>query len=483
MRKLNNLEPSRVFYYFEEITKIPRCSLKEDKIANYLEDFAKEHNLEYVRDEFNNIIIKKPGTSGFEKSKGLIIQGHMDMVCEKEESYNFDFDNDPIKFSVEKDLIVSHHTTLGADNGIAVAMILAILESNEIQHPPIEALITSNEENGMTGASNLDGTLLNSEMLLNLDSESEGIACVGCATGERDIIILDKEFKEIKNKEFYELSISGLKGGHSGQDIDKGLGNANKLLARSLKIISEKVKLDLIDIRGGAKPNAIPRFSKAIIGINLKDLKYIQDEVVILNRNFVKEFGKVDPDIRLNFEKVNEEYNKSFTEKLKNNLINILNILPNGIQSMSHDIEGLVGASVNVGVVESNKDNITIHSAVRASSESLRKEIALRNEICANLCKGEYKVLSSYPAWEYKENSPLRDVASKVYKELNGKDLELEVIHAGLECGILTQRIGDIDMMSIGPNIHGPHAPGESLEIKSTKRVYDFLLELLKNLK
>lgn len=481
MSKLENYNPERVFYYFEEMTKIPRASFKEEKIATWLVEFAKKHDLDYTRDENDNVIIRKPGSKGYENSPTLIIQGHMDMVCEKSEESNIDFDVDPIEFTVEDGKIIAHETTLGADNGIAVAMALAILESEDIEHPPLEVLITSNEESGMTGASNLDGSILKGQMLLNLDSETEGVACIACAGGRRDVLTFKKEFKEVsKEKSFYELSISGLKGGHSGQEIQKGLGNSNKLLARALYELRDNI--DLVDISGGAKPNAIPRHAKAIIAIDEKEIVEIQKKVIILNRDYVKEFGNTDPDVRLNLENTSE-HTKALTDELAEKIVQTILILPNGVQSMSNDIEGLVGSSINVGVVESDENEIRILTNIRSALTSLKAEIGVRNIEIAKLVGAEYEIKSDYPAWEYKAQSNLREVATKVYRDLTGKDLELEAIHAGLECGIFKETIGDIDMLSIGPNIRGPHAPGENLEIASTQRVYEFVKQILKNLK
>lgn len=480
MRKLEKYEPTRVFYYFEEITKIPRCSFNEDHIATWLVDFAKGHELDYTRDEYNNVIIRKPGSKGYESAPVLILQGHMDMVCEKNENCEIDFKKDPIDFEIEDGKIISKETTLGADNGIALAMAMAILESDDIPHPPLEVLITSNEENGMTGASNLNGNLLTGKILLNLDSETEGVACVSCAGGRRDIIRIKKEYKSIsENKAFYELSISGLKGGHSGQEIQKGLGNSNKLLARALLYLRDYI--DLIDVDGGAKANAIPRYSRSVIAIDPKDTIEIQKKIISLNRNFVKELGKVDPDVRLNFE-IAKKQEKALTDEVKDKIIQAIVILPDGVQSMSHDIEGLVSSSTNVGVIESDENEFRIISNIRSSITSLKEEISTRNEEIAKLVKADYMISSDYPAWEYKDNSYIRTIAEKTYKEFTGENLKLEAIHAGLECGIFKETIGDIDMLSIGPNISGPHAPGENIDINSVKRVYEFVKEILKNL-
>lgn len=483
MGKLENLEPKRVFYYFEEITKIPRCSFKEEKIKDFLINFAKDHGLEYYDDKYNNVIIKKEASPGYEDKEAIILQGHTDMVCEKLDDSDFNFDTDPIKFTVEDNKIIAKETTLGADNGIAVAMILAILESDEYKHPKIEALFTATEETGMVGAKNLDGSKLEAKTLINLDSESEGVACVACACGQRENIIFDKKYIDIEEeRQFYQLIISGLKGGHSGQEINKGLANANKLLARSLDSLFNKFDILLIDIYGGSKENAIPRSSRAIIGVLDSDIRKIQDEIVSLNRDFVKEYGNIDPDVRLNFEKF-DTCDKALDKNLSNNLIKALNIIPNGVDRMSDNIEGLVGASSNLGIIESTEDQIIIHNSLRAELESLKDDIARRNRIIAELCQAEYKISNNYPAWEYKNNSRIRDLSIDVYRELTRSQLKLESIHAGLECAILADVIGDIDMISFGPSMHNVHSPGENLEIESVSNVFNFLINLIEEIK
>lgn len=484
LNNIDHLEPKRVFYYFDQMTRIPRCSHKEEQIADYLENFAKEHKLDYTRDHVNNIILRKPASPGYENAKPVILQGHMDMVCEKELSCEHHFETDPIQYELEGDFIIAKNTTLGADNGIALAMALAILESEEYAHPPLEVLLTVNEEDGMTGAKELDGTSLEGKRLINLDSETEGVACISCAGGERDLLIFPREVDDIrKERQFYQLIISGLKGGHSGSDISIGLGNANKLLARALYRIMSEFDIRLIDIEGGAKPNAIPRYAMANIAILPEDKKQIQNLIVGLNREFVGELGKVDPDIRLNFEKNEKNYNQALTQELTRKIIFALNLLPNGVQTMSHDIEGLVESSVNVGVVKTSESEITLLTNSRSSSASLKNEISCRNKMVADLTGAKFEVQSAYPAWEYKEHSELREVASEVYENLTGKELKLEAIHAGLECGLFVETIGDIDMLSIGPNIYGAHAPGERMEISSTQRVFHFVIEILKHLK
>lgn len=484
MKDINTLLENRIFYYFDKLTKIPRCSFEEEKIRAYLINFAKEKGLEYKTDEIGNVVIIKEATKGYEDVDSIILQGHMDMVCEKTPECTIDFSKDPIKYEIDGDLIIARETTLGADNGIAVAMTLALLESDDYKHPKIEALFTVNEESGMTGAANLEKGMVTSKRLLNIDSETEGVGCISCAGAERDLIKLQKEYKELdKNKNLYEIIVNGLKGGHSGQEIQVGLGNAVKILGRSLYRIFEKVDGDLVEIEGGAKPNAIPRYARALVAVREEDIKKIQDVIVELNSHFVTELGKVDPDVRLNFEKSKESRDKAFTDELKNKILGLINVLPNGVIAMSKNIEGLVETSVNLGVIENKEDSVNIISNIRSSVQSSKEYIGLVNKIAAENFGAEFEIITKYPAWEYKEHSPLREVAKKAYKEVSGKEFKLEAIHAGLECGIFVETIGDIDMLSIGPNMKGVHAPGEHLSISSTERVFDFLIKILENLK
>lgn len=484
MKDRDSLLENRTFYYFDKLTKIPRCSCEEEKIRDYLISFAKDHNLDYRTDKIGNLVIVKEATKGYEDVDSIILQGHMDMVCEKTPECTIDFSKDPIKYEIDGDLIIARETTLGADNGIAVAMTLALLESSDYKHPKIEALFTVNEESGMTGAANLEKGMVTSKRLLNIDSETEGVGCISCAGAERDLIKLKKEYEELdKEKNLYEVIVNGLKGGHSGQEIQVGLGNAVKILGRSLYSLFQKVDGDLIEIEGGAKPNAIPRYARALVAIDESDIKDVQDLIVELNSEFVTELGKVDPDVRINFEKSKEACDKVLAKDLRDRIVNLLNLLPNGVISMSKNIHGLVETSVNVGVIENEEDSINIISNIRSSVSSHKEYIGSVNKIAAKTFGADVEVIAKYPAWEYKENSPLREVAKEAYKEVSGKEFKLEAIHAGLECGIFVETIGDIDMLSIGPNMKGVHAPGEHLSISSTERVFDFLIKILENLK
>lgn len=479
-----NLEPKKVFDYFEMLSQIPRESGNEKGVSDFLKKFGEEKGYKVVQDDSLNIIMEVPATKGMEDRPKVILQGHMDMVCEKTPECTIDFSKDPIKYEIDGDLIIARETTLGADNGIAVAMTLALLESDEYKHPKIEALFTVNEESGMTGAGNLEKGMVTSKRLLNIDSETEGVGCISCAGAERDLLKLKKEFKDLdRDKTIYEVIVNGLKGGHSGQEIQVGLGNAVKILGRSLYSLFQKVDGDLIEIEGGAKPNAIPRYARALVAVKDEDIKKVQDVIVELNSEFVTELGKVDPDVRLNFEKSKETCGKAFTDDLKNRIVDLINLLPNGVIAMSKNIEGLVETSVNVGVIENHEDEVHIISNIRSSVSSAKEYIGSVNKIAAKNLGAEVEIITKYPAWEYKEVSPLREVAKEAYKEVSGKEFKLEAIHAGLECGIFVETIGDIDMLSIGPNMKGVHAPGEHLSISSTERVFDFLIKILEKLK
>lgn len=482
MDNIKKLEPSLVFLYFDEITKIPRGSGNEKNIAKYLINFAKERNLEVYTDSINNVIIKKEASENYKKEPSIILQAHMDMVCESRNG-KFDFLKDAINYKIEDDFIVAEETTLGADNGIGVAMIMAILDM-DIDSPKIEALFTVNEENGMTGARNLDGSLLESKMLINIDSEEEGVACISCSGGQKNKIVLEKKFETINsNKLFYELSVTGLKGGHSGSDINKGLANANKLLGKALLMIRDKIDVDLIDIEGGKMPNAIPRYAKAIIAIDKENKVLIQDLIVEINKNLMSIYSSTDVDLRVNFDIIKENYDTKLSNKLRDDLIYILNIIHTGVYRMSAKIDGLVELSLNLGIIKSLEDNFEIHTNIRSSKDELVNECSRVIKLISENLGYEFIVNSQYPAWDYLENSKLLEIVKKAYLKTANNDLKTEAIHAGLECGLFKKTIGDIDMISIGPNIYGVHSPGEKVQISSVKRVFDFLLDILKNIK
>jgi dipeptidase D len=484
MGVLEGIKPERVMYYFDEISKIPRCSYDEKRISDYLVKVGKDLGLEVIQDEALNVIIKKPGYKGYENSPVVVLQGHMDMVGEKTDDSDHDFSKDPIKLTVEGDYILAKETTLGADNGIAVAMCLALLESKDIAHPPLEVLITSNEETGMSGADALNPKEINGRILINIDSEEEGKILVSCAGGERDIITIPIEWSESpKSKDTYEIIVAGLQGGHSGMEINKYRGNSNKILGRVLYRINIETDIDLSFIEGGSKSNAIPRYGKALISLSNDKIVEVKHIISKVEKELKFELASSDKDIELIFKKSEEETNRVFHKDTMMKIITALMILPNGVQTMSMDIEGLVESSNNVGVIKTTKDSVTIESAMRSSVGTLKSYISNQIRIIAESIGAEWMSSSSYPAWEYNKDSYIREVFKKSYKEIYGEEIKIAAIHAGLECGLFKEKFGDMDMVSFGPNMYGVHAPGEKLSISSTERSYKLLLKVLEKIK
>lgn len=483
-RKLKGIEPERVFYYFEEITKIPRCSFHEEKISNYLKNFGEKQGFETIQDEALNIIIKKPGYPGYENSPIVVLQGHMDMVCEKEEDSNHDFSKDPLDLKIEGDFLKAEGTTLGADNGIAVAMCLALLESKDIPHPPLEVLLTTKEESGMDGAFTLDPKQIDGRILINIDSEEEGTALVSCAGGERNLVSIPIDWeKSNKDDIAYSIKIAGLQGGHSGMEIHKGRGNANKIISRILAAIKDECDISLASIEGGSKTNAIPRNGSAILCLKREDEKIFTEVIKIVEEQIQNELKTSDPEFKIIIDKIDYKIDKVFSKDSLSKVIAALTLIPTGVQSMSMDIEGLVESSNNLGIVRTLDDKLTIESAIRSSLGSLKKNIAKQIKTVADMVGGQWESYSSYPSWEYKKDSKIREIFRQVYKGQYGKDMNITAIHAGLECGLFKEKFGDIDMISFGPNMSGVHTPEERLSISSTERTYKLLLNVLKEIK
>ncbi len=483
MREMfKDLKPEAVFRHFETLTRIPRGSGNEKQVSDYLVKFAKELGLDVIQEECLNVIISKPGTKGKENAPTTILQGHMDIVCAKDEDLDFDFEKDPIPVVVDGDFIRTEGTTLGADNGIAVAMIMAILESKDLEHPPIVALITVGEETGMEGVLNLDPKNISGDILINLDSEEEGVALASCAGGVRNLIKLPIEWnKADSDRKAYKLDIKDLLGGHSGIEINKRRANAIKLIGRLLDAIDSKIDLDIVNISGGEKMNAIAKMASAIIlTAEGEELKKIVNKCQNI---FSNEFKTSDPEIKVIVEEIENNFEKIFSSNTKKSLISILRLIPNGVQTMSANIKGLVESSNNIGVLTIEDNEIVFNSAVRSSVKSLKDEINNRIKNICELTGAKMELISDYPEWEYRIDSSLRDLMIEVYRDMYDKDLKVEAIHAGLECGFLKEKLGDIDMISIGPNIYDVHTPNEHLSISSTERVYEFLCNVLKNIK
>lgn len=481
---LNNIEPKKVFYFFEEISKIPRGSKNEKSISDYFVKFAKERNLKVIQDKSLNIIIKKSGAKGYENSKGVILQGHMDMVCEKNSDTNHDFLNDPIKLRVIDNMIYADNTTLGADNGIFVAYALAILDSDDICHPPLEILITSEEEVGMGGAIALDPSLIKGEYLINIDSEEEGSLLTSCCGGARSKILIKGERTSLSNDYLpYSISVSGLIGGHSGMDIIKQRGNANKIMGRILlNLLNNNLDFLISNINGGSKINAIPRECTCDIFVKNTDITVLKS---ILDNTFIEitnEFKSIENNISINLIEATNN-TTSFNKKTTKDIIFAISLIPNGIETMSPFINNLPQSSTNLGVVETINNNIIFDNSVRSSVKSLKQDILDKHIIISKALNGEIEIDGNYPEWQFSDESPLRDVFTQTFKDMFNKEPNITAVHAGLECGILKEKLPHLDIISFGPNHYDVHSPNEHVSIDSVKRMYAYLLEVLKRLK
>ena len=425
------LQPELVFNYFYEISQIPRGSGNEKAISDYLKSFGEKLGFETIQDEALNIIIRKPATKGYENCPGVILQGHMDMVCEKNKDTNHNFVTDPLKLRIEDDMIYATGTTLGADNGVAVAMGMAVLASNDLEHPSIEVLITTDEEAGMSGAMALDGSLLKGQYIINLDSEEEGYLLVSCAGGVTALSELNAEYTNIaENRQALLVEIKGLLGGHSGMDIIKQRANSNRLMGRLLNLLC--VDYDLAKIQGGSKNNAIPRECEAIIVVDKNDVEKTKNYINEIMNIFKHEFSTSDPGITIECSETTID--KVFDSKTKTNVINLLNLIPNGIQTMSMDIEGLVESSTNLGVVHTTENSVIFECAVRSSVKTLKDDITNKMDLLATNLGGKLTLDSDYPAWEYAKGSKLEEICVETYEKLTGKKPTIMAIHAGLEC-------------------------------------------------
>ena len=483
--KIEDLKPQLVFKYFSEICKIPRGSGNEKQISNYLTREGKKLGLEVVQDEHYNVLIKKKATPGYENAPTVIIQGHMDMVCEKNKGTDHDFEKDPIKLRVEGNYLYATDTTLGADNGIAVAMGLALLASDNIVHPPLEVVFTADEEESMNGAMNLKGDLFKGSYIINLDSEEEGTITVSCAGGVTALVTIEKEFKDVNSKVDFNIDVKGLLGGHSGMEINKQRANSNILMGRILNHLLNhaNINLDLVQISGGAKNNAIPREADAVILIDEKDEERLKEELNKILNIFKNVFKTSDPKIEILCEKSHKTYNEALKDYIRDKIIATIILMPCGIQTMSMDIENLVESSTNLGVINNNKDNFLFEFATRSSVKSLKDEINNKMSLLCKTLDVKLSLEDDYPEWEYEKDSKLGEICINTYEELTGQKPEISAIHAGLECGLLLDAIKGAQAVSIGPNLYDVHTPNEHLDIKSTNRTWNYLLAILKNIK
>ncbi|MEY8762333.1 MULTISPECIES: aminoacyl-histidine dipeptidase [Clostridium] len=482
---LKDVEPAEVFKYFEKISSIPRGSGNEKGISDYLVSFAKKHGLDVIQDDALNVVIKAPGSKGYENSPGIVIQGHMDMVCEKKPGTEHDFMVDPIELKVVDDMLYASGTTLGADDGIAVAMGLAVLASENISHPPIELVVTTSEETGMNGALALDPKNVSGRTLINIDSEEEGKLLVSCAGGCSARISFPITWKNLDGDfETYVIGIEGLRGGHSGSEIHKGRANSNKLLARLLRNLRPQIDFSLSSIEGGSKQNAIARQAQAVVCVNKKDGSLLKNRVSSLEKIFKDEFKTADPDLKVVLKAAKENAQKVMPVETAENIVNFLYLIPNGVQSMSMDIEGLVESSLNLGIVQTKEDTVEIISSIRSSLGSIKRNIFDIISAAADLTGGKVTGEASYPEWKYNPDSKIREVFIDVYERLFGKKPLVTAIHAGLECALFEEKFnGQLDMISLGPTMFGVHTADEHLSISSTQRTWKYLVEVLKSLK
>ena len=476
--KLAGLAPESVFAYFEKICSIPHGSGNTKQISDYLVSFAKAHCLRYVQDDLNNVIIFADGTCGYEQHAPVIIQGHMDMVCEQDADSPIHMDTDGLSITHDGNYVYAKGTTLGGDDGIAVAYALTLLSDPTIPHPPLEVILTVDEETGMDGAAGIDLSALKGRTMLNIDSEEEGIFTVSCAGGARADICLPVQRRAIYGP-CVKLTVEGLQGGHSGIDINKNRANANKVMGELLSRVQALMPVCITKLEGGAKDNVIPRTCQVTLvalGMYIERINGIAEQ---LEKEIREQFD--EPNICIRGDDVDALGGNALTTESSAQVIALLNAAPNGVQAWSKDIDGLVQTSLNLGVVTLT-DVLSLTWAVRSSVNTEKMELLGRLEELAKFHNAQYSTHGQYPAWEYKKDSALRDTMIKVYQQMYGKAPEVVAIHAGLECGLLSEKFPDLDCVSIGPNMRDIHTSRERLEIASTQRTWEFLLNVLKQL-
>lgn len=482
---IKDLEPKIVWNYFYDITQIPRPSKKEERIIAYLLDFAKEHNLEAKKDKAGNVLITKNATPGKENVQTVILQSHVDMVCEKNSDVTHDFDNDPIETIIDGDWVRANGTTLGADNGIGVAAQLAVLASNDFEHGKIEALFTVDEETGLTGANSLQPDFFTGGILMNLDTEEEGEIYIGCAGGKGTKAYFKYKEKEAPKKYFwFKIQVKGLRGGHSGSDIDKGLGNANKILNRFLhSLMRKKYGMVLSEIGGGNLHNAIAREAYAVVGVKEKYKEDMRVKLNVFLSQVQNEYKKTDPNLDIQLESVqmpSKIINKGAAEKL----LQAIYAVPHGVIGMSFDIDGLVETSTNLASVKMLDNHaIEVGTSQRSSVESRKHDIVNMVSTVFDLA-GAKKIVNNegYPGWEPNPNSEILKLAKAEYKKLYNKNAKVKAIHAGLECGLFLEKYPHLDMISIGPDMTDVHSPDEKVKISSVKKWWDYLVKILENI-
>lgn len=481
MAVLANLEPKKVFHFFEEISQIPHGSYHTRQISDYLVDFARKRGLTYYQDEANNVIIVKEAAPGYEHAPAVILQGHMDMVCQKAPDSSHDFEKDGLELAVDGDLILAKGTTLGGDDGIAVAYCLALLDDEHLSHPKLEVLLTSDEEVGLLGAVAADLSVLEGKMLINLDSEEEGEFLTSCAGGGRANLFLPVT-RRTEAGMTYEISVEGLTGGHSGMEITKERANANKWMGRLLSAVRKETDFSLAELEGGQADNAIPRSCRAVVTVAEENRTVFESAVRKMGAVFEQEQRVQDPDLTVRLTSLGWKEQDVLDQTSLTNALLALNLIPNGIQAWSMELEDLVETSLNLGVLKLENKELALSSAVRSSVESKKEYLLDQLRMLAEHVGGQMTVHGEYPAWEYRADSKIRSIFVDTYREMYGEEPAIKAIHAGLECGIFCDKIEELDCISLGSNMYGVHTTEERLSISSTARTWELLVEVLKRL-
>ncbi|MDO5689788.1 MAG: beta-Ala-His dipeptidase [Tissierellia bacterium] len=471
-----DIEPRRVHHYFQEISQIPRCTGNEKALSNYLVRFAKDHSLEFSQDTLMNVVIRKPPMIGYENAKKVILQGHMDMVCVKGTESTHDFEKDPIELIVEEGILRANNTTLGADDGIAIAMGLAILESDLYAHPALELLATVSEETDISGALGLSRDMLKGDYLINIDSEEEGILTVGSAGGVT-LYVTHRIQRQRTEDKCIEFLFDGLKGGHSGMEINSNRGNMLKVMAAFVRRLSKDKTVSIISFVSGTLDNAIPSSGRLILSINELDEDQVQQAV----RQTIEQFIDVEGEISIQYQTVDCS-EQAWSREVAEDVLTMIEDIPNGVNTLVKGSDQ-VESSNNLALIREEDGQIYLEISLRSSDEEILEELV---EKCTQVLEKnnfDFQPDAAYPSWKYSEKSELRDRAEEVYRNLYGKDFETVVVHAGLECGAISSKYPHMDMISIGPNIRGAHTPEEYMELASANRVFDYLIALLRALK
>lgn len=478
MGVLDNIEPKEVFKYFEALSMVPRRTYSDEKISDFCVEFAKSHGLDYIQDKLGNVIIYKPGTPGYENSEPVILQGHMDMVAAKTDDSDHDFDNDPLDLFIEGDCVGARGTTLGADDGFALAFAMAVLASTDIPHPPIEAVFTVDEEIGMDGASNIDVSLLKGRKFFNLDGEDEGVLTCGCAGAAICDAVIPVS-RELCEGTPVKIVIRGYKGGHSGFEIDKQRGNAHKDMGRILYALAKTYDFRISHVDGGSGANVIAKSCTAEVVVTGGKGEEFAEAARRMGEVLIGEYSGQEPDAVITAEVGTDKSLNVMDKDSGMRVISFLYEAPDGLLTMEREVEGAIETSLNTGLVTTTDDAVTVRFQCRSSLASKIEDMKSRLELWCTLTGGHLEIFSEYPAWPYNPVSELRPIMIDVYKEMYGEEPVVVVTHAGLECGIMMGKKPDLDIVSFGPNLRHVHTPDERIEIPSTQRTWEYFKAVL----